>query len=287
MSLTKDHSCVSAVHQINDVCALSLVRRLSATLDADASHWHEGDALPRGWHLAFFSVDTRQSDLRGDGFAGLGVTLPDLGLPRIVFGGRNIRFIKDIPIGSKMRRVTKLASVDCKEGRTGKFAVASIQHEIFIADELEPAIVELYSYVMREAAKPAASTNSAHTQSNHTSMPAPTHQKIVVPDEMLLFRVSAVMFNPHRIHYDMPYATIQESYPTLVVNGSVTSLLLLEFFRAEAAAEPTSIILRNAALAYCGRPLRLNAVQGEKEWRVWAEDEQGYVVVEGTMGVTS
>lgn len=285
MTTSIDEQRVGTVQHADDICALSLVRRLSATLDIDASQWHEGDALPRGWHLAFFSPDTCQADLRSDGFAGLGVTLPDLGLPRIVFGGRNIRFLKDIPIGAGMRRITTLVSVTPKEGRSGKFAVASIQHETFIGNDTEPAIVELYDYVMREAAKPLASGSPGLSLPNPPTMPRPTHRKIVVPNEMLLFRVAAVMFNPHRIHYDLPYATHKEAYSSLVVNGSVTFLLLLEFFRLEAAVKPTSIILRNAGLAYCGRPLRLNAAKGKKEWRIWADDEQGSLVVEGTAGV--
>ena len=86
--------------EADDVCALPLVRRLSATLDVDPRQWREDDALPRGWHLALFSVDTPQSKLRPDGVAGLGVQLPDLGLPRIVFGGRTIHLHGDIPIGA-------------------------------------------------------------------------------------------------------------------------------------------------------------------------------------------
>ncbi|MDB5743614.1 MAG: hypothetical protein JWR68_1929 [Polaromonas sp.] len=217
--------------------------------------------------------------------AGLGVTLPELNLPRVVFGGRKIRFLKDIPIGSKLQRLSRLLSVSPKVGRSGKFAVTSIQHEIFIAGDMEPAILELHDYVMREAATPPVAGAPPPVPPESVSMPEPSHRKIVVPDEMLLFRVSAVMFNPHRIHYDLPYASKVEAYPSLVVNGSVTSLLLLEFFRSEAAVEPTSIVLRNAGLAYCGRPLRLNAIKGEKEWRVWADDENGNIFVEGSMGI--
>jgi 3-methylfumaryl-CoA hydratase len=287
MTLVLNEKLAGISQQADDVCALPLVRRLSATLDIDASRWHEGDTLPRGWHLALFSVDTRQSELRADGMAGLGVTLPELNLPRIVFGGRNIHFLKDIPIGSKLLRVSRLLSVSPKEGRSGKFAVTSIQHEIFIAGDMEPAILELHDYVMREAVTPLVAGVLPSSPPKPVLMPKPSHRKIVVPDEMLLFRVSAVMFNPHRIHYDLPYASKAEAYPSLVVNGSVTSLLLLEFFRSEAAVEPASIVLRNAGVAYCGRPLRLNAVKGEKEWRVWADDENGNVVVEGSMGVST
>ena len=41
--------------------------------------------------------------------------------------------------------------------------------------------------------------------------------------------------------------------------------------------------LRNLSVAFCGQPLRLNAIPTEGEWRVWADNEQGGVIVEGTM----
>ena len=271
------------IQEADDVCALPLVRRLSATLDIDPGQWREGDALPRGWHLALFSVDTRQSKMRADGFAGLGVTLPDLGLPRIVFGGRKIRFQGDIPIGAALKRRSRLLSVMPKEGRSGRFAVCSIQHEIFLSGAHQPVVVELHDYVMREAAAPAQDGAAKAATTSTSAMPEPQFRRVVTPDEMLLFRISAIMFNPHRIHYDQPYATSAEAYPALVVNGSVSSLLLLEFFRAESGCEPESLALRNAGLAFCGRPLRLNAIADGRQWRVWVDDENGQLVLEGTM----
>ena len=272
------------IQEADDVCALPLVRRLSATLDIDPGRWREGDALPRGWHLAFFSVDTTHSKVREDGLAGLGVKLPDLGLPRIVFGGRTIHFHGDIPIGAHLRRESRLISTVPKEGRSGRITLANIQHQIFLKGAREPAITELHAYVMREAAARGGTPATVKTTVPVAPMPEPVRRRIVVPDEILLFRVSAVMFNPHRIHYDLPYTVAQESYPALVVNGSVSSLLLLEFFRAESGVEPESIALRNVGLAFCGQPLRLNAIPGEPKWRVWADNEQGGVAVEGMIG---
>ena len=72
-----------AFQEADDVCALPLVRRLSATLDIDPSRWHEGDALPRGWHLAFFTVDTPHSKVRADGH--LQGTFRDVGGDNSVF----------------------------------------------------------------------------------------------------------------------------------------------------------------------------------------------------------
>ena len=284
MQLYNNTNPSQAVQHSDDVCALPIVRRLGATFDIDPGRWREGDALPRGWHLAFFTTDTRQSQLRPDGVAGFGIALPDLGLPRIVFGGRRITFHGDIPIGAHLRRETRLVSVLPKEGRSGRFAVATIQHEIFVKGALEPAVVELQDQVMREAASDRITAHPAQTTAAGPAMPEPVQREIVVPDETLLFRVSALMFNTHRIHFDLAYAREHEAYPALVVNGSVSSLLLLEFFRARARREPNAIHLRNVGLAFCGRPLRLNAIPGDASWRVWADDEQGNLVVEGTMG---
>jgi 3-methylfumaryl-CoA hydratase len=41
----------------------------------------------------------------------------------------------------------------------------------------------------------------------------------VVPDDVLLFRYSALTFNGHRIHYDRRYVTEVEGYPGLIVHA--------------------------------------------------------------------
>ena len=49
-------------------------------------------------------------------------------------------------------------------------------------------------------------------------MPAPAEvgwSEEVAVDTVLLFRFSALTFNGHRIHYDLPYATGVEKYPGL------------------------------------------------------------------------
>ena len=76
------------VRHDSDVCALPLVRRLAAMLDRDPLTLKEGDPLPHGWHPVMFNTPTRQSQLRADGSADLGVPLPDIGLPRLMRRGR-------------------------------------------------------------------------------------------------------------------------------------------------------------------------------------------------------
>jgi 3-methylfumaryl-CoA hydratase len=47
--------------------------------------------------------------------------------------------------------------------------------------------------------------------------------RTVLPDETLLFRYSAITFNPHRIHYDIPTPLRRRAIPALVVNGGIAS----------------------------------------------------------------
>ncbi len=48
---------------------------------------------------------------------------------------------------------------------------------------------------------------------------------------MLLFRYSALIFNAHRIHYDLDYVKHEEHYPGLIVHGPLQTTLLLDLCR--------------------------------------------------------
>ena len=52
-----------------------------------------------------------------------------------------------------------------------------------------------------------------------------------MPDDVLLFRYSALTFNGHRIHYDRRYVTEVEGYPGLIVHGPMIATLLLDLLR--------------------------------------------------------
>lgn len=272
--------------RMEDVCVLPLVQRVAATFDLDPRRFKDGDPLPRGWHVCLFTVPTRQSELRPDGTASLGVTLPDVGLPRLMIGGRRIRFMGDIPIGSAVRRESRRKAVISKEGRSGRFVIVTIQHDVYVQGESRAAIEEEQDYLMREAidATPATPEASAPKRERaEAPSRAPAVSRTVVPDETLLFRYSAITFNPHRIHYDQPYATGHEGYPALVVNGGIPSLLLLELFRSAARREPASVTVRNVAPLFCRQPLHLHGVQDGAVWRMWAEDHDKRLALEASI----
>ena len=260
----------------DDVCALPLARRLAAMLNRDPASLREGDPLPRGWHVMLFNAPTLQSQLRPDGAASLGVVLPDIGLPRLMMGGRQTLYITDIPIGAHVRRETRQGGVQMKQGRSGRFALVKVEHRIFVGMATDAAVVETQDYVLREASAAAPATVQAPTPgAAPISASTPDATRTLVPDEALLFRYSSITDNPHRIHYDLAYATGVEGYPALVVNGSIPTMFLLELFRSTAGREPLSLISRNVAPMFCGRPLHLNALNEGSSWRLWAQDAHG------------
>lgn len=265
----------AAVQRSDDVCALPLVRRMAALLDRDPDSFSDGDALPRGWHVAFFNPPTRQSLLRHDGAAQLGVTLPDLGLPRLMMGGRRIEFVADIPIGARLQRSSLPGAVTSKTGKSGRFALVDVEQRISLAGSASPLVIETISYVLREEDKGAgAAANLAVT-----AIPAADAALTITPDETMLFRYSAITDNPHRIHYDLPYA-LSEGYPSLIVNGTVPSMLLLEMFRAHVGAEPAGWQSRNLAPILCGAPLALTLTKAQEQWSLRAYGANGGIALD-------
>jgi 3-methylfumaryl-CoA hydratase len=250
-----------------DACTATTLRRVAAMLDQAPP---DTGLMPRGWHVALFAPDPAQQALRPDGYAGVGVPLPDTGLPRLMFGGRRTRFLGDIPVGPTLVRRSRLLSAVPKTGRSGSIMIATVRHEIAL--DGAAVLTEEQDFVLLEAGRPAPvaapvdATVAART---------PTAGSVsFVADEAMLLRFCALTFNTHRIHYDHPYATDVEGYPALVVNGSLTTLMLTELFRARARREPVTLATRNLRPLFCARANTLHAREGDP-WLVWAEDDAG------------
>jgi 3-methylfumaryl-CoA hydratase len=259
-----------------EACTVAAVRRVAAMLDLEPGDMSCAQALPRGWHFVLLAADTRRSSLRNDGFPGLGVPMPDLGLPRLMLGGRTVSFCQDIPIGATVMRSSVVRSIVHKTTASGPMAVVTLAHELRIASQPEPAVVETQTYLLlppRPAdanapeAAPAAPVRAAHLKS-------------IVPDETLLFQYSALGFNSHRIHLDRDHARKVEGFPDLVVNGGLATLLLTEFLRQDLGVTPAAIAVRHVAPLYCNRAITLAADQVGKRWLLKAFDDQHRLAVD-------
>lgn len=239
-----------------ETCSVSMVRRVAAMLDLDTRAFTKGALLPRGWHFFMLAGETRKSLLRQDGFPGLGVPIPELGLPRLLLGGRTVTYQGNIVIGSEVERTSFVKSITEKTSSSGPMAIVSIQHEVRDAAAV-PAIIETQTYILLSG----KNTQSKSTQSSTSEIPGRKYEmeKLVVPDETLLFQYSALGFNSHKIHLDKEYARNEEGLPDLVVNGGLTTLLLTEFLRTDLGLEINDIKVKHIAPLYCGQKMTISA----------------------------
>jgi 3-methylfumaryl-CoA hydratase len=272
-----DHMDEIVVQARQDLCTPSMARRVAAMLDMDADHVAEGQILPRGWQFIMLGGDTRRSALRSDGFPGLGVTMPDLGLPRLLLVGRTVSWENDILIGEPVERQSKIVEITQKDGSSGPMAFVTLRHELRPLTKPGPAIVETQTYALL-AANTAAVARSPSRPSPEAS--ATARLRTLTPDETLLFQYSALGFNSHKIHLDRDYARNVEGLPDLVVNGGLSTLLATEFLRDETAASPRSLRARHHAPLYCGRMLTIRMEPLALGWRLQVLDDQNILAVD-------
>jgi len=257
-----------------ETCSLATVRRVAAMLDLDPDNWHEGDVLPRGWQFILLGADTRRSSLRGDGFPGLGVPLPDLGLPRLLLGGRTVRFRGDILIGTTLRRVSWTKALSRKESAHGPMAIVTVAHDLHLPDVTEAVLSETQTYILLGPQPTGGKPPNAEPS------PLPPRTRQVVPDDTLLFQYSALGFNSHRIHLDRQFARDVEGFPDLVVNGGLAMLLLTEFLRVEENVTLGAITARHVAPLFCARPATLGVEKAGSTWLLRAFDDGGHLAVQ-------
>lgn len=82
----------------------------------------------------------------------------------------------------------------------------------------------------------------------------------VTPDEVQLFQFSAATGNPHRIHYDAPFAIAVERHRGVVVPGPLMGSWMLLLVERSLAAGDTirSLTYRNLRSAFAGETLSVH-----------------------------
>jgi 3-methylfumaryl-CoA hydratase len=254
-------------------------RALAATLDREPLSFDEGALLPPLWHWLYFLPLTRARDLGADGHARRGGFLPPVALPRRMWAGSRLEFRMPLRIGEVVRRRSVIERVEPKTGRSGALVFVTVRHDLMRAGEAEAALVDRHDIVYREAPRQGELPATA-TLTTPTAGDAPW-ARTWQPDDLLLFRYSALTFNGHRIHYDRRYVTEVEGYPGLVVHGPLIATLLLELLHEHASgAELAAYRFRALRPCFDGRPLHLFGRPEATQVRLWAADDEGALAME-------
>ena len=264
---------------LHDTIGPTPVVALTATLDHPAAPVATGTALPPLWHWLYFLPMHRQSEIGPDGHAKRGGFLPPVPLPRRMWAGSQLEFRAPVRVGDQVSRTSTIDNVTTKEGRTGKLVFVKVRHELRCNGAAEPAIVEFHDIVYRDAKQPG--------DVDPPPTPAPqgaAWQREIVPDDVLLFRYSALTFNGHRIHYDRKYVTEVEGYPGLVVHGPLIATLLMDLLRREAPeADVASFRFKAVRPTFDGPAFRVNGQRTGNEVRLWAQDHEGWLTMDASV----
>lgn len=265
---------------LTDSITAAPVSGLSATLDRDDAAPVPGTALAPLWHWLYFLPQVRHSGLGPDGHPARGGFLPPVPLPRRMWAGGRLRWEENNPlvVGDAVQRVSRIESVTHKAGRTGDLVFVLVKHEISNARGL--ALTEEHDIVYRAAPQPGA------------PVPPPTAadigapwQRTITPDDVLLFRYSALTFNGHRIHYDRQYVTQVEGYPGLIVHGPLIATLLVDLVRRHVPdARLKSFQFKAVRPTFDLHPFGLNGAPAAdgKTVRLWGNDHEGFLTMQGS-----
>lgn len=172
-----------------------------------------GDVLPPLFHWLYFQDIVRHDDLKADGHQKMGIFLPPIPLPRRMWAGSSLEFIKPLLLGIKAERQSHIADITLKKGASGLLCFVTVEHHIHQSGAL--CLIDKHQIVYREA--------------NNAPMPLweTEGQGAYHVDAMMLFRYSALTFNTHRIHYDHDYVRTVENYPSVVVHGPLMATMAM------------------------------------------------------------
>ena len=280
-TLTHLQSWVGKSETLSDDITSAPVRALSATLDRDDSAPVAGSTvLPPLWHWLYFLPQQRQSEIGPDGHPKRGGFLPPVPLPRRMWAGGRLRWLPENPllVGQTVQRVSSIASVTHKAGRTGDLLFVLVKHEVHNAKGL--ALTEEHDIVYRAAAQPGDPVPPPVAAEQGAAW-----QREIAPDDVLLFRYSALTFNGHRIHYDRRYVTEVEGYPGLIVHGPLIATLLVDLVRHQMPkAFIKSFNFKAVRPTFDLHPFRLNGQPSAdgKTVQLWAQDHEGWLTMQGT-----
>lgn len=276
MDIDRLRSWIGRTEEASDLITQRLMQSFHATFAPHLAPCPADDA-PLALHWCLAPPISPMAALGQDGHAAKGEFLPPVPLPRRMWAGGTIETIAPLRVGDAATRRSTIADVTYKEGRTGPLCFVAVDHEILSPRGL--ALRERHNIVYREAARPGAAPPPVSAPAE----PEPGDLAWQVETSpVFLFRYSAITFNGHRIHYDLPYVTAEEGYAGLVVHGPIQATLMLNIIATLNGGAPIKLDYRGVNPLIAGAPFTVKAKRLEDgAIRAWTEGADGRVRMEG------
>ena len=206
-------------------------------------------------------------------------------------------------IGDTVTETTRVLSCEPKVIKsTGEsMLVVSVLKE-FRDSKGNLCVADQRNWVFREALDPAKPVPAPAkppllSESELNALGNGKHVRTFCRDEVTLFRVSALTFNGHRIHYDKPWAVGVEGHRNVVVHGPLNLISMLDLWRDKATENdtgmprteivmPASIVYRATSPVYAGEGYRIildKQASSDGTTLVVVVSEDGTVCMRGTV----
>jgi len=261
-----------------DVITASQVGRLAVALDVDHPAQNKGDPVPPG-----FPPLVPLARLREDGQPTGGGVAPPVPLPRRRLVGVRGVYHDALRVGDDVTKITEVASITTEDRGAGPVVTVTVRETI--GTRRGTAVIDEHDVLYfgedgpgRDETPPALPATAAWTRT-YDSNP------------VMIFRLSAVRFNSHRIHYDRDYTTGTEGYPKPVVPVTLVSFLMMEMCRTEAPDRPlTAFSYQSEKPVFDLGPYKIfGAPDGgpdDGDVRLWATDYEGALAVTANARLT-
>ena len=189
--------------------------------------------------------------------------------------GGELTFSGNLNPGDTVTRDSTVGDITFKSGATGPLGFVIVTHLWKVGGQTR--ITERQDLVYREDPKPASAPTPPAAED--WQQDAVWH---ITPDPVLLFRYSAITFNGHRIHYDLPYATGVEGYGGLVVHGPLQALWMLNLATTMAGHLPAGFRYRGVSPLICGSPVQVEARYQDNSIALRVRRHDGVVTMQAT-----
>ncbi|CAG8923568.1 unnamed protein product [Penicillium salamii] len=260
------------------------------SLSNGASTPQPATPVPPGYHLAYFTPAFLENELGADGTDAS--YNPETPFTRRMWAGGEVLWPRGadgkpnlLRVGQQVQETTRVLSAEPKVvKKTGEdMIVVGVEKEF--ANEHGVSIVDRRNWVFRKALPiPSTSTPSPvlPPSTSHLATPNPTsadistegntHTRTLVQTPVTLFRFSALTFNPHKIHYSLPWARDVEGHRDVVVHGPLNLISILDLWRDtkgrnatdHSVVVPERISYRATSPLYAGDEYRIVLDEGEE-----------------------
>ncbi|KAL4942051.1 hypothetical protein BDV06DRAFT_193181 [Aspergillus oleicola] len=229
----------------------SLSSTSSASNTAPATDLEDGTPLPAGYHLVYFTPAFLETELGADGTDTS--YNPAHPFTRRMWAGGEVSWPRDsrgranpLRVGQRVSETTRVLSAEAKTIRKTGEEMVVVGVEKSFGNGEGVAVVDRRNWVFRKALPPPSPSSTSAAQNlpppnppsgapatsvTTTSKDGKQHTRTITQTPATLFRFSALTFNPHKIHYSLPWARDVEGHRDIVVHGPLNLISILDLWR--------------------------------------------------------